>query len=68
VRLTELIEGEGPLAVSEPVVTEVIGGLIDCMVASVAMRHGTVLLAHDIDAHRVAGVVGLEMDAASLRA
>ncbi len=115
VRLTELIEGEGPLAVSEPVVMEVLAGarsesreaqlrrlllrfyllrfdvaadfdaaahiyrrcrrvgitprgLIDCMVASVALRHGAVLLAHDIDVHRVASVLGLEMDAASLRA
>ena len=43
-------------------------GLIDCMIASVAARHGAVLLAHDADMSRVAKVVGIEMDNASARA
>lgn len=42
-------------------------GLIDCMIAAVAVRHRAVLLAHDADMHRVADVVGIEMDRASLR-
>lgn len=41
-------------------------GLIDCMIASVAKRHGATLLAHDSDLNRVADVMGIEMDAASL--
>lgn len=43
-------------------------GLIDCMIAAVALRHGATLLAHDADIARVAGVIGLELDEASLRA
>jgi predicted nucleic acid-binding protein len=42
-------------------------GLIDCMVATVAKRVGALLLAHDGDLARVAGVIGLELDPASLR-
>lgn len=42
-------------------------GLIDCMIAAVAMRHGAMLLAHDADLDRVARVVDLSMDPASLR-
>lgn len=111
-RLSELIAGDGPLAITEPVVMEVVAGartdgreadlrrlllrfdllqfdpaadfdgastiyrkcrglgvtprgLIDCMIASVAHRHGATLLAHDADLSRVAGVVGIEMDPAS---
>ena len=41
-------------------------GLVDCMIASVAHRHGAVLLAHDADLTRVAQVIGIEMDDASL--
>jgi predicted nucleic acid-binding protein len=41
-------------------------GLIDCMIASVARRHDATLLAHDADISRVANVVGIEMDTASL--
>jgi predicted nucleic acid-binding protein len=41
-------------------------GLIDCMIASVAHRLGATLLAHDADISRVARIVGIEMDAASL--
>lgn len=40
-------------------------GLIDCMIAAVAMRHGAALLAHDTDFVRMAGVVALELDPAS---
>lgn len=42
-------------------------GLIDCMIAVVAQRHGATLLAHDVDLDRVARVVGIAMDPASLR-
>ncbi|MEA2900662.1 MAG: hypothetical protein QOH36_549 [Actinomycetota bacterium] len=112
-RLADLIAGDGPLAVTDPVVMEVLAGarteqreadlrrlllrftllrfdvaadfdaaariyrtcrragvtprgLIDCMIASVALRHGAVLLAHDADLTRVAKVVGIEMDDASV--
>ena len=114
-RLTELIAGDGPLAVTEPVVMEVVAGardgrresdlrrllrrfpllrfdgaadfdaaarlyrrcrragvtprgMVDCMIASVALRHGASLLACDADLYRVADVVGIEMDGASLGA
>jgi predicted nucleic acid-binding protein len=43
-------------------------GMIDCMIAAVAWRHGASLLSHDVDLDRVAQVVGIERDAASLRA
>lgn len=113
-RINAIIGGDGPLAVTDPVVMEVLAGartdqrqtdlrrlllrfdllrfdvaadfhaaaricrscrqagvtprgLIDCMIASVAARHGAVLLAHDADMSRVANVVGIEMDHASLR-
>jgi predicted nucleic acid-binding protein len=111
--VSELIAGDGPLAVTEPVMMEVLAGartdereedlrrlllrfdllqfdpsadfdggvriyrrcrqggvtprgLIDCMIASVAQRLGATLLAHDADMSRVAKVMGIEMDAASL--
>jgi len=111
-RITDLIAEDGPLAVTDAVVMEVLAGarsdqreadlrrlllrfellrfdvaadfhgaariyrrcrregvtprgLIDCMIASVALRHEAVLLAHDVDLHRVAKVVGLPMDDAS---
>ena len=41
-------------------------GMVDCMIASVAMRHAATLLVHDADLSRVAQVVGIDMDAASL--
>lgn len=113
-RLTQLIAEDGPLAVTEPVVMEVLAGarsearerdlrrlllrfdlqridaasdfdaaariyrrcraagitprgLVDCMIAAVAWRRGASLLAYDIDLHRVAGVIGVEMDPASFR-
>lgn len=112
-RLTALIKSNGPLAVTEPVMMEVIAGarsaaretdlrrlllrfhllgfdpvvdfdasasiyrrcrqvgvtprgLIDCMIASVASRHGASLLARDSDLNRVAAVVGINLDPASL--
>ncbi|MGH2799016.1 MAG: PIN domain-containing protein, partial [Thermoleophilaceae bacterium] len=43
-------------------------GMIDCLIAAVAWRREASLLAHDADLGRVAGVVGIEMDPASLRA
>jgi predicted nucleic acid-binding protein len=114
-RLTELIRDEGPLAVTEPVVMEVVAGartddresdlrrlllrfdllgfdvaadfdaaasiyrrcrrvgvtprgLIDCMIASVARRHQATLLAADTDLSRVARVIGIEVDSASITA
>ncbi len=114
-RLNELIAADGPVAVTEPVVMEVLAGarsdkreddlrrlllrfgllhldvvadfdgavriyrqcrkagvtprgLIDCMIASVAWRRGATVLAHDADLDRVARVVGIELDPASLRA
>jgi predicted nucleic acid-binding protein len=112
-RLTKLIADGSPLAVTEPVVMEVLAGarddlreeslrrlllgfellsfdsavdfdggariyrkcraagvtprgLIDCMIAAVAWRHGATLLAADNDLFRVAGVVGVKMDSAAL--
>lgn len=112
-RVTTLIRDEGPLAVTEPVMMEVLAGarsderefdlrrlllrfdllrvdiaadfdaaariyrtcrragvtprgLIDCMIASVAHRHGASLLAQDADLARVATIVGIDLDAASL--
>ncbi|MEJ7832055.1 MAG: PIN domain nuclease [Nocardioides sp.] len=41
-------------------------GLIDCMIAAIAWRHGAAVLAHDRDFARVASVVGLELDPATL--
>lgn len=113
--LTKLIRTEGPLAVTEPVIMEVVAGarsdaseadlrrlllrfdllrfdpvadfdaaaaiyrrcrragvtprgLIDCMIASVARRHGATLLAADADLGRVARVVRIDLDRASLPA
>lgn len=43
-------------------------GMIACMIAAVAWRHEATLLAHDADIGRVAGVIGIELDAASLHA
>jgi predicted nucleic acid-binding protein len=43
-------------------------GMVDCMIAAVAWRRGAGLLAHDADLDRVARVIGIEVDAASLRA
>ena len=43
-------------------------GMIDCMIAAVAWRRGAALLLFDVDLDRVARVVAIEMDPASLRA
>lgn len=43
-------------------------GLLDCMIAAVAQRRGAALLSYDIDLDRVAQVIGLNLDDASLRA
>jgi predicted nucleic acid-binding protein len=43
-------------------------GMIDCMIAAVAWRTGAKLLSHDADMDRVAGIVEIELDEASLRA
>ena len=114
-RLETLIESDGPVAVTQPVVMEVLAGarddrreadlrrlllrckllsfdavadfegavriyrrcraagvtprgMVDCMIAAVAWRREAVLLSHDADMDRVAGVVGIELDNASLRA
>ena len=114
-RLKSLVAADGPIAVTEPVVMEVLAGavgtereadlrslllrfafigfdaaadfdgaawiyrrcratgvtprgMVDCMIAAVALRSGASLLAHDADLDRVARVVGIRMDRASLRA
>ena len=42
-------------------------GLVDCMIAAVAWRHGSSLLAQDVDLLRVCQVIGIGIDRASLR-
>ena len=111
-RLADLIASDGPLAITEPIVMEVVAGarsdereadlrrllgrchllrfeavadfdaasliyrrcrrggvtprgLVDCMVAAVALRHGAALLAHDVDLRRIAALVGIQVDEAS---
>ena len=113
-RLMGLIEAEGPIAVTEPVIMEVLAGarddrrendlrrllrrfemlgldpasdfdgavriyrrcrgagitprgMLDCLIAAVAWRRAATLLAHDADMDRVARVIGIEFDEASLR-
>ena len=114
-RIAELIADDGPLMVTEPVLTEVLArarsderedalrrmllrfgfapfdagrdfdaatriyrrcrqagvtprGMVDCMIAAVAHRRGLSLLAWDADVVRVAEVIGIRVDEASLRA
>lgn len=43
-------------------------GMVDCMIVAVAYRCGATLLAWDVDMDRVAQVIGIELDEASLRA
>lgn len=43
-------------------------GMVDCMIAAVAHRRGAALLSWDVDVDRVARVIGVELDEASLRA
>jgi predicted nucleic acid-binding protein len=113
-RLSELIETSDELAVTEPVVMEVLAsarddgrgadlrrlllrfeflafeavadfdgavriyrrcrsagitprGMVDCMIAAVALRRGATLLAYDAVLDRVGRVVGLDIDVASVR-
>lgn len=42
-------------------------GLIDCMIASVALRHQVAVLAHDADLARIGDVMPLRLDEATLR-
>jgi predicted nucleic acid-binding protein len=42
-------------------------GLLDCMIAAVALRCGAVVLAHDAGMARIADVMPLHLDEASLR-
>jgi hypothetical protein len=114
-RLSALIAADGPVAVTEPIVMEVVAGarsderetdlrrlllrfqllgfdaavdfegaariyrrcraagvtprgMVDCMIAAVAWRRDATLLAHDADMDRVARVIGIQIDPASLRA
>jgi predicted nucleic acid-binding protein len=111
-RLTDLITADGPLAVTEPIIMEVVAGarttereadlrrlllrftllgfdaaadfdaaatiyrrcrhagvtprgMIDCLIASVALRNRATLLAADLDLSRVATIIGIELDDAS---
>jgi predicted nucleic acid-binding protein len=113
-RLTELIEAQGPVAVTEPVLMEVLSGardgrrerdlrrlldrfellrfeatvdfdgamriyrtcrqagitprgLLDCMIAAVAVRHGADVLAYDGDFVHIAKVVALGLDSTTPR-
>jgi predicted nucleic acid-binding protein len=43
-------------------------GMVDCMIVAVAHRRGAALLSWDVDMERVAQVIGVELDEASLRA
>lgn len=43
-------------------------GMVDCMIAAVAYRRGATLLSWDVDMDRLAGVIGVTLDDASLRA
>jgi predicted nucleic acid-binding protein len=42
-------------------------GMVDCMIAAVAWRHRATLLAYDADLDRLARVIGIDLDRASLR-
>lgn len=42
-------------------------GLLDCMIAAVALRHEVPVLAHDSDMARIGQVMPLELDEASLQ-
>lgn len=113
-RLRELIKSDGPVAVTQPVIMEVLAGarddrreadlrrllerfellsydavsdfdgavriyrrcraagitprgLLDCMIAAVAWRRGAAVLSHDADMARVANVIEIQLDHASLR-
>ena len=40
-------------------------GMVDCMIAAVAWRHGAALLAQDVDLQRLGLFIGIELDQAS---
>ena len=42
--------------------------MVDCMIMAVAYRRAATVLSWDVDMHRVAGVIGVGLDEASLRA
>ena len=42
-------------------------GMIDCMIAAVAWRRRAALLCQDVDLDRIAQVIGVDLDDASLR-
>jgi hypothetical protein len=42
-------------------------GMIDCMIAAVAWRRSASLLCFDVDLERVATVIGIDLDEASVR-
>lgn len=42
-------------------------GMVDCMIAAVAYRYGAAVLSWGVDMDRVAQVIGIELDEASLR-
>jgi predicted nucleic acid-binding protein len=42
-------------------------GMTDCMIAAVAWRHGATLLCRDVDLERIAAVIGVVLDEASVR-
>ena len=41
-------------------------GMVDCMIATVALRSGATLLAYDIDMSHIARIVGIDLDQASI--
>ena len=41
-------------------------GMVDCLIAAVAVRSGATLLARDTDMNLIAGVAGIDLDEASL--
>jgi predicted nucleic acid-binding protein len=71
-RLSELIETSDLVAVTEPVAMEVLAGARDDRrerdLGRLLRRFEATLLAHDADMDRVASVIGLRLDDASLRA
>jgi len=42
-------------------------GMVDCLIAAVALRTGASVLSHDHDIARIAEVIGIPLDEASLR-
>ena len=41
-------------------------GMVDCMIAAVARRSGAAILARDTDMNRIAKILGIDLDEASL--